>query len=561
VTAATGPDDVKALGPTIVPVRDGLEGYRRLVAGPNEAHVVRTDLGGSPPGARLRALLCFVQVSDLHITDAQSPGRAEYLNRLGDDDSPVASFVGPIGTYRTQESLTCQVAEAMNVAIRCLDGGPVTGAPIAFAVATGDSADNAQANEIEASIGLITGGVDITPDSGDLTQWEGVGGPDAYDPRYWHPDGTPAGGVEDRPRARFGFPIVPHLLDAARRRFPATGVGVPWHPVYGNHDCLMAGTVVPAPSLRRFTRGRRKPSGWPPGVSPDDMVAFFGDTERTNPNLKRPFQGVPWRRVGADPGRDQLDRREWRDAHDHRSARPVGAPTYYGFDAGAVRGLVLDTVNINGGWQGSIDAGQLAWLESQLEAGSSRWVDDRLFVLFSHHPLRNLINAWAPGGEHLALADEVEAVLERFGNLVAWVDGHTHTHTITPHRSHPALGGGWWEITTASHVDWPQQARLIELAEDLDTGTVIVGTTVIDHTGLVDPRLGSLDEVATLAGWSRELAANDWQRSGRAIEPVGRGRPEDRNVVLVSPVLVPRAENSTGPVGTVAPVSTGPSRR
>jgi metallophosphoesterase (TIGR03767 family) len=557
VTLLSGPDGVKALGPTIVPVREGPAGYRRLVVGPSEPHLVRTDLGGGVPGRRLRPLLAFVQVSDLHITDAQSPGRAEYLNRLGDDDSPVASFVGPIGTYRTQESLTCQVAQAMNVALRRLDVGPVTGAPVAFAVATGDSADNAQANEIEASIALVAGGADVTPDSGDLTRWEGVGGAGAYDPRYWHPDGTPAGEVDDRPRATFGFPMVPGLLDAARGRFPATGVGVPWHPVYGNHDCLMAGTVVAAPSLRRFTRGRRKPSGWPPGVSPDDMVAFFGDAERTNPNLKRPFPGVPWRPVHADPARGQLDRQAWRDAHDHRSARPVGAPTFYGFDAGAVRGLVLDTVNSNGGWQGSIDAEQLAWLEAELEGGSSRWVDrdgsvrekevdDRLFVLFSHHPLGCLINAWAPGGEHRALAAEVQAVLDRFGNLVAWVDGHTHTNTITPHRSHPAIGGGWWEITTASHVDWPQQARVIELAEDLDTGGVVVGCTIIDHTGLVDPRQGALDEVATLAGWSRELAANDWQRSGPGLEPRGRGRPEDRNALLVSPVLVPRAALAAG---------------
>ncbi len=66
-------------------------------------------------------------------------------------------------------------------------------------------------------------------------------------------------------------------------------------------------------------------------------------------------------------------------------------------------------------------------------------------------------------------------------------------------------------MTTASHVDWPQQARIIELAKDLDTGSIVVACTVVDHTGLVDPRRGELGDVATLAGWSRPLAANDWQ--------------------------------------------------
>jgi metallophosphoesterase (TIGR03767 family) len=545
------PDDVRLSGPTIVPLL-GDGGYRRLVAGPAEPHTVRTDLGGHPPEGRLRPILAFVQVSDLHITDAQSPGRAEYLDRLADDDSDVADQVGPVGTYRPQESLTSQVAGAMAAAIRRIDTAPFTAAPLSFLVATGDSADNAQANETETAITVITGGR-VTPDSGDPDRWEGVGSADAYDPYYWHPDGTPAGEVDDRPRARFGFPTVPGLLDAARRTWDEPGTGLPWHPVYGNHDNLMGGTVVPTPLLRRITVGGRKAAGWPAELDVDELLKAFGDAERTNPAVRDTLRSVAGRAVTADPRRGQLDRAAWTAVHEHRSARPPGAPTWYGFDAGAVRGVVLDTVNVNGGWQGSIDADQLGWLESELQAGSSRWVDahgtvrwtdaaDRLFVLFSHHPLRCLINSWAPGGEHLALAEEVEAVLARFPNLVAWVDGHTHTNTITAHPGHRAVGGGWWEITTASHVDWPQQARIVELAEDTATGTVVIAATVLDHDGLLDPRTGALDEVATLAGWSRELSANHWQRVGEAAEPRGRGGPGERNVLLVSPVHVNTTE-------------------
>ncbi|HLI02475.1 MAG TPA: TIGR03767 family metallophosphoesterase [Acidimicrobiales bacterium] len=549
---------------TLLPYRSGAGGYRRLTAGPAEPHTVRTDLGGPAPTGRLRPLLAFAQVSDLHITDAQSPSRAEYLDRLADDDSPVAALVGPVGTYRAQEALTHHVAEAMATVLRNLDGAPVTGAPLAFAVATGDSADNAQANEIEASIGLLAGtslGGDreIRPDSGDTSRWEGVGSADAYDPRYWHPDGTPPGEVDDRPRSRYGFPLVPGLLDAARRPFRAGGLGLPWHPVYGNHDCLVAGTVAPTPLMRRVARGRRKATGSPEGIPPELLVAFFGDCERANPSLTGPLPKVPWRSVFPDPGRDQLGRDAWLTAHDGRSARPAGAPTWYGWDAGPVRCLVLDTVNVNGGWQGSLDAEQLAWLQEELMAGSRRFlgtdgrlrehdVEDRLFVLFSHHPPHCLINPWAPGGEHRVLAGELEAVLRRFPNLVAWVNGHTHANTVTAHRHDPAVGGGWWEITTASHVDWPQQARVIELAEDPVGGTVVLACTVVDHAGLVDPSAGSLDDVLTLAGWSRELAVNDWQRAAGRLEPDGRGCPTDRNVILVSPVAVPRSALSVSAV-------------
>ncbi len=545
-----GPDTVNVRDHTILPSHRGPSGYRRLIAGPPEPHSVRSDLGGAAPSGRLRPVIAFVQVSDLHITDAQSPGRAEYLDRLADDDSPVAALVGPVGAYRVQESLTHHVAEAMTSVIRGLGRGPVTGAQLAFAVATGDSADNAQANEVDAAIGLLDGGVEVRADSGDPARWEGVGSADAYDVRYWHPDGTPAGEVDDRPRSRYGFPTVPGLFDAARRPFRAGGLGMPWHPVYGNHDCLIAGTVVPATALRRITKGRRKAVGQPFGVSAEDIAGFFGDAQRSNPKLSRALPGTPWRRVHADVGRDQLATTAWTAAHEHRSARPADSPTWYGFDAGAVRGLVLDTVNGNGGWQGSLGADQLAWLEAELEAGSARSVDrngrlqhragdERLFVLFSHHPLRCLINPWAPGGEHRALADEVEGVVRRFPNLVAWVNGHTHTNTVTPHRFDERLGGGWWEITTASHVDWPQQARVIEIAEDVEGNNLVVACTVVDHAGLVDPRSGSLDDVRTLAGWARELAANDWQRTAGRLEAQGRGGPDDRNVVLVSTTAAP----------------------
>ncbi|NED49903.1 TIGR03767 family metallophosphoesterase, partial [Micromonospora aurantiaca] len=85
------------------------------------------------------------------------------------------------------------------------------------------------------------------------------------------------------------------------------------------------------------------------------------------------------------------------------AANLLEGTAYYGFDQGVVRGLVLDTVNPNGYSEGSLDKKQFAWLEAQLKAGSSRYfaadgsvvkhaVKDRLFVLFSHHPIASLEN-------------------------------------------------------------------------------------------------------------------------------------------------------------------------
>ena len=91
----------------------------------------------------------------------------------------------------------------------------------------------------------------------------------------------------------------------------------------------------------------------------------------------------------------------------------AAARAWYAFDHGAIRCVVLDTVNEHGGWQGSIGADQLAWLMGELRAAA-----DRIVVLFSHHPLESLVNACrAPGASSklnaaVALTATMSAVAE-----------------------------------------------------------------------------------------------------------------------------------------------------
>ncbi len=220
--------------------------------------------------------------------------------------------------------------------------------------------------------------------------------------------------------------------------------------------------------------------------------------------------------------------------HFRSSGRPSGhgysernladGTAYYAFDRGIIRCLVLDTVNHHGGWQGSLDATQLRWLEAELSASAARPV-----VLFSHHPLETMINdTRPPGADRRILGRELREVLLAHPCVVAWLNGHTHVHKVTAVSRDD--GSGFWQITTASHIDWPQQARIVEF---LATATgLVIACTVLDAAAPAAYQGGA--EPADLAALARELAANDWQIRD-LITPdggAGAGAADDRNVLL-----------------------------
>jgi metallophosphoesterase (TIGR03767 family) len=242
----------------------------------------------------------------------------------------------------------------------------------------------------------------------------------------------------------------------------------------------------------------------------------------------------------------------------HASPGPVGhgyTPAaiasdigYYAVDHGGVRCISLDTVDPTGYDDGSIDKTQLAWLTAELNAHSSRYLDtngnwvtgtgtDKLIMIFSHHTSWTMENELGP---NRVIGSKVVALLLQYPNVIAWINGHTHDNTVLAHqRALPnAFPGGFWEINTASHVDWPSQSRAIEVVNN-GNGTASVFGTIFDHAAPL-AWAGHPTTPLQLAALGRELAINDPQRDAETSTRDGkRGTVSDRNVELLVKVAFP----------------------
>jgi metallophosphoesterase (TIGR03767 family) len=494
-------------------------GYRAIQIGAGEPHLIRDDFGaGGPaeadaPGSG-RPLACLVHITDLQLADVQSPTRFEFLNARFAD--PRYAEILPV--QRPQEALA---VHAVDATIRTLGAvyGPATSLPLQLAVTTGDAIDNAQWNELQAFLALFEGGV-VSPDSGG-PEYEGVQALDWPGEVFWRPDGPGPGGP-DLFRLEFGFPHHPGLLRRALREFTVAGLGLPWLSCFGNHEALNQGVGTQTPGLAAALTGGQKPAGLPTDFDHDQALELF----TTRPEA---FMAGPSRPVTADAFRRPISRRDFVDAHLRAGSRPFGhgfsernrldGTAYYVHDTPAVRFIALDTNCLAGGAAGCLDRDQARWLEARLRevhsahrgadgAEIQTGHDDRLVILFSHHGSDTLDNSRGahagPGGEPALSASDLLALLYRFPNVVLWLNGHTHTNAIRPHRDPADPARGFWEVTTCAVADWPCQTRVVELIDHAEYLSIV--TTMVDHDTPLGP--ASLDTTDDLAALHRELAAN-----------------------------------------------------
>ncbi len=256
--------------------------------------------------------------------------------------------------------------------------------------------------------------------------------------------------------------------------------------------------------------------------------------------------------------------------------------------------IVLDSIAENGGDGGNIDEEQHQWLEEELDDSQGR---GEQVMVFAHHTLDTMdqppLSTFPPGDQggnmnpmvHFGTEPQVapgnrrpecppppapasppppnetiRCQFLRHPAVIAFVAGHEHENKVLPFERDPGAGpasGGFWEIATASHIDWPQQSRVLDLVDNLD-GTLSIFGTLLDHNSAPNPGGAPAPRTAVdnrgssgpppspdgrgssslaetrLGSISRELSFNDPDSfNGEDGRPDARGGEGDRNVELL----------------------------
>lgn len=454
-----------------------------IVLPPSQDHVVRQDLANAGTMEGTHRLLRFVQVTDTHLMDddAPFPLRQEQLDARG---APFTS------AQRPQEEYGDEVLASLVGAINAENARD----PFDLVVFTGDSIDNDLENELMRFLDVVQGTTTTTgPVSGLVCQ----------------PDGASTDTADTQHDVQNACTSLPEGLP-----HPGLAPGLAWYQVLGNHDKLVQGNVAPI--------GPLQPSAAQHGrhfLSPAEFVSMhFANHDPCTPGDLGHGFGLA----------------------DGACTDPAGAGDY-AFSVGPIRFVVLDTVSpgatenlpldqlgsggsaaalslFGGHADGTVTQAQKTWLDAQVADHA-----DQLVLIAAHHTLNNLappptpqqhclfgvcIDSLGVDPASVTTASELAQDLQAHRNVVAWIGGHSHRDHIEP-KGGP--GAGFWSIETASLIDDPQEARMIELWVTADGAKGFLATQPMPAGN-------------PIAG---PLAANDPQRDANSA-----GGPADRSTVL-----------------------------
>ena len=431
-------------------------------------------------------LLTFFTMTDVHITDKESPAQAIYTAL-----PPLAGF-GNVNTsaYSPIMMSTTHVLDAAIQTINVLHKRT----PFDFGIALGDAANASQFNELRWYIDVIDG-KRIVPSSG----------------------------------AHLGSQTIDY-----QKPYQAGGINksIPWYQVIGNHDQFWCGTLLYDDYARSALVGdtvinmgnrdfneRGMYMGVIDGRTRFGKVIGYGNAETMDPPHVAPD---PKRRALATNKSTSLN---WMKQFFNTTSKPVGHGftqdnidrdfTCYTFEPKAsvpLKVISLDDTCKENPYdayhsyaRGCLDEERYQWLVNELEKGQA---EGKLMIIAAHVPVapqQNIPGSFGPPPTtivkpflttciidpnsptcdplppyNVVSDDMLLSTLHNYSNVILWVAGHRHLNTITPQPAPPGKGPefGFWEVETSSLRDFPQNFRTIEIVRNNNNTLSIFATDV-----------------------------------------------------------------------------------
>ncbi len=477
-------------------------------------------------------LLTFFSISDIHITDKESPAQPLYFGWS-------APFGAPTSDGSAYSPVIVSGPHVLDAAIQTVNALHQR-TPFDFGISLGDDADNTQYNELRWFIDVMDGKV-ITPSSG----------------------------------KHLGADTVDY-----QRPFKAAGLDkdIRWYQVVGNHDQFWKGSwyentktmaahigtgvmnMGPAPdSATTGINGTGYYVGVVDGSTALGLVVKSGPVSR--------YHEVP--QVAADPDRRSLatptsSTANWMREFFTTTSLPVGHgftqdnldrdSACYSFHPKStvpIKVIVLDDTmkgpDATQYARACLDLPRLEWLSGELEEGQR---NDKLMIIAAHIPVNPQQTLDPASGNFSLFAApslvtdaQVLELLHRFPNLILWISGHRHVNVVTPqpfNAKDPSVEPerNFWEVETASLRDFPQHLRTFDIRRNAD-GTISIVVTNVDPA--VAP--------GSPAAHSRDYAVGASRIFGATSQSIGDATSHACNAELVLQ-LTPRMRDVVAGLGS-----------
>ncbi|MBK5962962.1 metallophosphoesterase [Thiocystis minor] len=480
------------------------------------------------PTEHAQQLLHFFSISDIHITDKESPNQLIYFQQ---EDPKFAGYNTSI--YSPVMLYTTHVLDAAIQTVNTLHNQTVQAGqrnPFDFGISLGDACNSTQYNELRWYLDVIEG-KEIHPSSSGL-------GVDTID--YQKP--YQAAGLDTE---------------------------IPLYQTLGNHDHFFIGSFPVDTEINDAGETIRdayiqsevwrvgdvltpNPSNFPVLINSDNLkpkennpLYYTGVIDGTSQHGEIIGAGASSEienalTIVANADRRSLSRVEWMDEFIKSETSPDGYgfklidPSYSARDPGfacysfvpkqdvPLKVIVLDDTqseedgskDIHG--HGYLDALRWEWLQAELQAGQD---NDQLMIIAAHVP----IGVSAIGSETEWWDEKVDGyetwenavdlrtlikTLQDTPNLLMWMAGHRHMNTVKAFVSPDPQGAPWkgfWQVETSSLRDWPQQFRTFEIYLNRDY-TISIVTTNVDPAVQIDTPAATSREYAIAA---QQITKND----------------------------------------------------